>query len=72
MLLHVRVRKGTRPRIVRDHRYGDCYLLWAACSDWNTAVGDVCDKAKTEEINRYLADISCSGHSGRCNREETP
>ena len=49
---------GTRPRIVRDFRYGYCYLFSAACPLLGTTVGHVCDKANTGEMNRHLAEIS--------------
>ena len=48
--MHSRVwaRKGTRPRIVRDYRYGYVYLLSAACPETGTAVRHVCAKVNTE------------------------
>ena len=57
MLSRVWARKGTRPRIVRDHRYGYVYLFSAACPETGTAVGHVCAKANTEEMNRHLREI---------------
>ena len=57
MLSRVWARKGTRPRIPRDHRYGYVYLFSAACPETGNAVGHVCDKANTEEMNRHLQDI---------------
>ena len=49
MLSRVWARKGTRPRILRDHRYGYVYLFSAACPETGTAVGHVCAKANTGE-----------------------
>ena len=58
MLSRVWTRKGTRPRIPRDHRYGYVYLVSAACPETGHAVGHVCDKANTDETNRHLRDVS--------------
>ena len=57
MLSRVRARKGTRPRIARDHRYGYVYLFSAACPATGDAVGHVCDRANTGEMNRHLREI---------------
>jgi len=57
MLARVWARKGTRPRIVRDHRYGYCYLFSALCPARGEAIGHVCDRANTIEMNRHLKDI---------------
>ena len=51
-------RMGTRPRIVRDYRYGYCYHFSGACPLPGTAIGQVCDKANSDEMNRHLAEIS--------------
>ena len=57
-LTRIWARTGTRPRVVRDHRYGYAYLFSAACGDRGVGVSHVCDRANTEEMNRHLADIS--------------
>ncbi len=57
MLSRVRARKGTRPRIVRDHRYGHLYLFPPACPATGDAVGHVCGRANTAEMDRHLRDI---------------
>ncbi len=57
MLSRVRARKGTRPRIPRDYRYGYVYLFSAACPDTGHALGHVCDKANAEEMSRHLRDV---------------
>ena len=58
MLTRIWARKGARPRIVRDHRYGYCYLFSAACPERKVGVGHICDRANTIEMNRHLAEIS--------------
>ena len=65
MLSRVWARKGSRPRIVRDHRYGYAYLFSAACPEHSIAVGHICDRANTGEMNRHLADISAAVPTGR-------
>ena len=56
MLSRVWARKGTRPRIPRDRRFGYCYLFSAACPERKRAVGHVCSRANTVEMNRHLGD----------------
>ena len=65
MLSRVWARKGSRSRIVRDHSYGYAYLFAAACPELSVAVGHICDRANTCEINRHLADISAAVPTGR-------
>ena len=65
MLSRVWARKGSRPRIVRDHRYSYAYLFAAACPERSVAVGHICDRANTVEMNRHLADISDAVPTGR-------
>ena len=65
MLTRVWARKGTRPRIVRDHRYGYCCLFSAICPEAGTAAGHVCDRANTVEMNRHLLDIRDATPEGR-------
>ena len=65
MLTRVWARKGTRPRIVRDHRYGYCCLFSAICPAAGTAAGHVCDRANTVEMSRHLLDISAATPEGR-------
>ena len=57
MLSRVWARKASRPRIVRDHRYGYAYLF--------VAVGHICERANTGEMNCHLADISAVVPTGR-------
>ena len=57
MLSRVRARKGTRPCVVRDHRYGHLYLFPAACPATGDAVGHVCGRASTGETDRHLRGI---------------
>ena len=57
MLSRVWARKGTRPRIVRDHRYGHLYLSPPACPATGDAVGHVCGRANTAETDRHLREI---------------
>ena len=65
MLSRVWARKGTRPRIPRDYRYGYVYLFSAACPETGNAVGHVCDKANTDEMNRHLRDVSSTLAEGK-------
>ena len=65
MLSRVWARKGTRPRIPRDYRYGYVYLFSAACPETGNAVGHVCDKANTDEMNRHLRDVSSKLPEGK-------
>ena len=58
MLSRVWARRGTRPRIPRDRRFGYCYLFSAACPDRKQAVGHICERSNTDEMNRHLEDIS--------------
>ncbi len=58
-------RKGKRPRILRDQRYGYAYLFAAARPQDAVAVGHVCDRANTGEMNRHLADVSRAVTPGR-------
>ncbi len=55
MLSRVWERKGTRPRIPRDHRYGYVYLFSAACPETGGAVGHVRDKANTDSAASVAA-----------------
>ena len=64
MLARLWARKGTRPRVVRDHRYGYCYLFSAACPARGVSAGHVCDRANTEEMNRHLAEIAAKVRPG--------
>ena len=64
MLSRVWARKGTRPRIPRDHRYGYCYLFSAACPSTGQAVGHVCERANTDEMNRHLKDVGAAVPEG--------
>ena len=48
----------------RDHRYGNCYLFSAICPGNGAAVGHVCDRANTQEMNRHLMDISAAVPEG--------
>ncbi len=57
MLSRVWARKGTRPRVVRDHRYGHLYLFPPACPATGAAVGHVCGRASTGETDRHLREI---------------
>jgi len=57
MLSRIWARKGTRPRIPRDYRYGYVCLFSAACPETGHAVGHVCDKANAREMNRHLRDV---------------
>ena len=64
MLARLWARRGTRPRVVRDHRYGYCYLFSAACPARGVGAGHVCDRANTEEMNRHLAEIAAKVQPG--------
>ena len=64
MLSRVWARKGTRPRIPRDHRRGYCYLFSAARPSTGQAVGHVCERANTDEMNRHLKDVGAAVPEG--------
>lgn len=65
MLTRVWARRGSRPRVPRDFRYGYCYLFSAICPASGVAAGHVCDRANTDEMNRHLLDISAAVPDGR-------
>ena len=58
MMSRIWARKGTRPRIPRDHRFGYCYLFSAACPARELAVGHISERANTTETHRHLENIS--------------
>ena len=58
-------RKGRRPRILRDHRYGYAYPFAAARPENPVAVGHICRRANTREMNRHPRDISAAVAPGR-------
>ncbi len=64
VLSRVWARKGSRPRIPRDRRFGYCYLFSAACPERKRAVGHVCSRANTVEMNRHFGDISAAVEPG--------
>ena len=66
MLSRVWARRGSRPRVVRDHRYGYCYLFGAACGALGKAVGLVSERANTAAMNAHLAAISEAVGVGAC------
>ena len=65
MLSRIWALKGTRPGIPRDYRYGYCYLFSALCPATGEAIGHVCDRANTIEMNRHLIDIGSMVPKGR-------
>ena len=65
MLTRVRARRGSRPRVPRDYRYGYCCLFSAICPQAGRAVGHVCGRANTDEMNRHLQDIGAMVAEGR-------
>ena len=65
MLSRVWARTGTRPRVPRDHRYGYGYLFSAICPMRGVAVGHVCERANTDEMNRHLQDVCEAVPAGR-------
>ncbi len=67
MLSRVWARKGQRPRIVRDHRYGYVCLFAAVNAARKQAVGHVADRANTVSMNEHLERIGAAvlpGHHG--------
>ncbi len=65
MLSRMWARKGTRPHILRNFRYGYVSLFSAACPETGNAVGHVCDKTSTDEMNRHLQDVSSTLPEGK-------
>ncbi len=57
-------RRGVRPRAVRDHRYGYRYLFAASRAGDPCAVGHVCGRANTDEMNVHLEMISAKVKPG--------
>ena len=47
-----------RTAVMRDHRHGSSHLMGAACGSKGKAVGRVCKRCNTEEMNVHLGDIS--------------
>lgn len=58
--------RGSRPRVVRDHRHGYCYLFGAACGARGKAVGLVFERADTAAMNAHLAAIGAAVADGAC------
>ena len=65
MLTRDGARQETRPRMVRDHRYGYRCLFRAICPAAGTAAGHVCDRANAMEMNRHLLYVSAATPAGR-------
>ncbi len=65
MLPGVRARKGTRPRVARDHRYGYVYPFSATCPGTGDAVGHVRGRASTGGTDRHLREIGERIPAGR-------
>jgi len=51
-------RKGTRPRLPADQRYGNTYLFGAICPQRGTGAALVLPKANTEAMQMHLEEIS--------------
>ena len=60
MMSRLWARRGSRPRIVRDHRYGYRYLFGAACGSRGKAVGLVSERANTAATNAHPAAIGAA------------
>ena len=60
MMSRLWARRGTRPRVVRDHRYGYRYLFGAACGARGKAVGLVSERADTAAMNAHPAAIGAA------------
>ena len=54
----IRAKKNTRPPMVQDQFYGNCYLFSSIFPDTGCLVYLVCDKANTEQITLHLQQIS--------------
>ena len=65
MLSRIWAPLGSRPPVVRDHRYGYCYQFSAASPTAGQAVGHSCARANTDEMNRHLLDLSAVVPQGR-------
>ncbi len=65
MPARVWARRGSRPRVPRDHRCGYCCLFSAICPESGTSAGHVCDRANTDEMNRHLLGIAAAVPRGR-------
>ena len=58
-------RRGPRPRLLRDYRYGCRYLFGAACGSRGTAVGLVSEGANRAAMNAHPAAIGAAVAPGR-------
>ena len=58
--------RGSRLRVVRDHRYGYCYPFGAACGARGKAVGLVFERADTAAMNAHSAAIGAAVADGAC------
>ena len=65
MLVRVWAKRGSRPRVVKEHRYGYCYMFSCICPVAGRVVGHVCDRADTDEMNRQLLDVGAATAEGR-------
>ena len=66
MVSRVWAPRGSRPRVVRDHRYGYCYPFGAACGARGKAVGLVFERADTAAMNAHSAAIGAAVADGAC------
>ena len=60
MVSRLWARRGSRPRIVRDYRYGYRYLFGAACGSRGNAVGLASERANTAAMNAHPAAIGAA------------
>ena len=58
MMSRLWARRGSRPRVMRDHRYG--YLFGAACGSLGKAVGLVSARANTAATNAHPAAVGAA------------
>jgi hypothetical protein len=57
-LTRVWAKRGSRPRVLRDHRYQWAYLFGAICPKRRTGAAVIMPEVNVEAMNEHLAEIS--------------
>ena len=50
--------RGSRPRVVRDHRFKSAYLFGAVCPERDTGAAVIVSRANTEAMSLLLEEVS--------------
>ena len=54
VLNRIWAKTNTRPPMVQDQRYGNCYLFSSICPDMGCLVYHVCGNGNTEQMNLHI------------------